>query len=294
MTVFTLYLAADWSAANKPTRGKDSIWLATSRNGSVSARNIPTRFEALRLIEELTVEEKNRGGRTLAGFDFAFGFQEGVAEAVTGQASWRAMWHLLAELVEDDEANRSNRFEVAGELNRRLGRPRFWGKPHQQAERYPLVPSTRPSASVADDRRWIEGVVSGAKPVFQLAYTGAVGSQSLLGIAGLEKLRQRIGAAIWPFETLFTDDLSAHAVFCEIYPSLFLRRHFGEGTKDEAQVRAVAAAIAAYDRAGRIEELLGPPPGAGKAALAAMLREEGSIMGAGVLGRSEGDLSCAS
>jgi precorrin-8X/cobalt-precorrin-8 methylmutase len=204
------------------------------------------------------------------------------------------VWRLLAELARDDEANRSNRFEMAEELNRRLGTPRFWGKPHHHSERYPLIPPRRPSARAADDRRLVEELVPSAKPVFQLAYTGAVGSQSLLGIAGLEGLRRRTGAAVWPFETGFAGDLSARAVLCEIYPSLLVRRHEGEGTKDEAQVRAAASAMAAFDEEGLVGDLLGPPPGMGEEALQVMLREEGSIMGAGVLGKGKGDSSCAS
>jgi precorrin-8X/cobalt-precorrin-8 methylmutase len=289
VSLFTAYLAVDWSAANRPTTGRDSIWVALRRGNQVTAENLPTRQKAIARIEDLMASEAARGGRLLAGFDFAFGYPEGTARALTGKNKWQPLWRLLAELVREEAGNRSNRFEVAEELNRRFGAPLFWGKPHQSAGRYPSIPATRPPASCLRPHRLAERTAGSAKSVFQLAYAGAVGSQSLLGIAALESLRGRTGALVWPFETGFANGLAetSRHVLCEIYPSLLVGRRTGSQVKDEEQVRAVAGAMARFDEAGRLSELLGPPPGTSAAEREAMLREEGSIMGAGVLGVKE-------
>ena len=47
------------------------------------------------------------------------------------------MWDLLAQLVDDRDDNANNRFEVAAELNRRVGPGPgpFWGCPPAAARR---------------------------------------------------------------------------------------------------------------------------------------------------------------
>ena len=49
MGLFDRYIAVDWSAANTPRRGKDSIWIADSAMDSI---NPPTRHEAMVIITD--------------------------------------------------------------------------------------------------------------------------------------------------------------------------------------------------------------------------------------------------
>ena len=45
--LFDAYVMVDWSAAGKPARGKDSIWICYGRRAGVLAvENVPTRHEA--------------------------------------------------------------------------------------------------------------------------------------------------------------------------------------------------------------------------------------------------------
>ena len=86
-------------------------------------------------------------------------------------------------------------------------------------------------------------------------------------------MRRRTGAQIWPFETL--DEGCAH-VLAEIYPSLINPCPMnGIHTKDERQVRAVAAALQQLDMTGELEQYLRAPLNMP----ARVRREEGAILG---------------
>lgn len=118
--------------------------------------------------------------------------------------------------------------------------------------------------------------------MWQLAYAGAVGSQAMLGLARLERLRRgalKDRIAIWPFDTGFARRLDAPAVIAEIYPSLFAVAPAPNEPKDRAQVRAVARRFAALDRAGAFAGLLARPAALGSREAKAALEEEGWIVG---------------
>ncbi|NNU15536.1 hypothetical protein HK107_04290 [Parvularcula sp. ZS-1/3] len=287
MSLFDCVVAVDWSAANARAKGKDSIWVAAGwreeAGHATLCENIPTRMEAVAFLEDLFRKGLERGHRVLAGFDFAFGYPEAQSARVCGAEGWEGLWAYLASEVEDHEDNRSNRFDVAGRMNRRAGEALFWGKPHQHKDRYPNVPAKRPGD--ADPRRLVEERVPSAKSVFQLAYNGAVGSQTILGIAHLERMRRRLGAKVWPFETDFAEDLprAPSLVFAEIYPSLILSSAPDGEVKDKAQVQAFVKELLKRNREGSLAELLSPPEGTSAEEREAMVKTEGSILGAGVL-----------
>lgn len=297
MPLFDEYLVCDWSAANSPKTGKDSIWIATAtrRNGRIvttKPENIRTRHEAMEIIRTACMKAAEDGRRLFAGFDFAFGYPAGTAKAVAGKADWRALWRVLGELIEDDDKNASNRFDVAAFLNRSCfsGTSPFWG--HPAGRTYdglgPKRPKTMPDG-IAEKRR-AETIMAGAQPVWKLAYTGAVGSQSLLGIARLEALRRdpalKRHIAVWPFETGFAQTLEKSVTLAEIYPSAFpVATKEGE-VKDAAQVRTLASAFARLDKADRFRPLLDRPASLDDKALRDVLREEGWIVGAGLLGKT--------
>ena len=217
---FETIVVADWSAANAPTPArpsKDAIWLCIDRGGAREVIYLRTRAEALARIDAVLDE----GRRTLLGFDVAFGAPEGLAAHLTGEARALALWDWLAARVEDGPANRSNRFEVAAAINATLpGTGPFWGRPAHLD--LPGLPATRREVGGhgLPERRAVEARVPGAKPLWQAAYAGAVGSQSILGMAALAALRRRDGVAVWPQETGFAVP-SARIVLAEVYPSLF-------------------------------------------------------------------------
>jgi hypothetical protein len=149
-------------------------------------------------------------------------------------APWRATWSYLTQRVVDDE--KSNRFEVASEINAELGQHApFWGRPASRALAN-LSPrkevSYRGPAALSGLAEWreVERVIRdrGAQPqpVWKLCNTGSVGSQTLLGIPVVDRLRNhdalRDVSHVWPFE-VFVPNLPAAStavVHAEIWPSI--------------------------------------------------------------------------
>lgn len=289
MSAFERYLAVDWSAANGPVGGKDSIWIGeavrTGKSVALSeSRNPRTRAEAMALIEAALIEARGRGERVMVGFDFVFGYPAGAAEALTGTPGWESLWATLAARVEDGPDNRSNRFEVAAALNDGLGVPHYWG--HPQGREYAGLAPTKPRNAYAQvaERRIAEAWTKGPQPVWKLTGIGSVGSQSMLGIARLQKLRTdpRFAGeiAIWPFETDFERDLGRPITIVEIYPSL-LEPAPGVAPRDRAQVEACVTRYAELDSADRLTTILAAPAKLSAADRVAVLAEEGWIAGVG-------------
>jgi len=299
MPLFDRYIAVDWSAANTPRRGKDSIWVGElGPDGRVPSENPPTRHAAMAAIVQRLLSARQRGERIMLGFDFVFGYPRGAAAAIAAgnglsdtsarelQAPWLQLWQFLAAEVSDTPDNSSNRFQLAEAINQRLADgPHFWGHPHQHS--YAALHPKRPPAAYTNipERRVAERYVRSAQPVWKLTGVGSVGSQALLGIARLEALRNdpRFAAetAVWPFETGFADDLSKPITITEIYPSLFPLSEADGLPRDRAQVEITTTRFAELDRAGLLGTFLSPPAGVTAAERAMLIAEEGWIAGAG-------------
>ncbi|MEC9435605.1 MAG: precorrin-8X methylmutase [Pseudomonadota bacterium] len=287
--LFDAVIAVDWSAAARPALGADSIWLALARRDGTeppAPENLPTRAAARERLADLLSGLLDEGRRVLVGFDFPFGLPEGAAAALFGAPGWRAAWAGIEAGLSDAPDNANDRFALAARLNCRGGA--FWGHPRGPAR--PDLPATRPAAFPLPEHRRAEtaAFATGARPktVWQLNGAGSVGGQALTGIASLARLRAdpRLAGrvSVWPFETGFDPAPPApgHAVLAEIYPSL-LPPHPAEAVKDAGQVRAVAGALAALDRKGRLAPLLAAPAGLSAPDLAAVAEEEGWILGLG-------------
>ncbi|MEO1251580.1 MAG: hypothetical protein AAFW81_04445 [Pseudomonadota bacterium] len=287
--LFDVYLIIDWSGANSPKRGKDSIWVAeVARNKgrirSTTPVNPPTRAHAMALLAQRIDRHLGKGQRVFAGFDFPFGYPAGAAKTLTGRSGWRALWTMLAREVEDGEDNASNRFALAARWNEeRLRAPHFWGRPH--AREIPGLPATKPTGAAFRSREYriVERWRPPAKSVWQLAYNGAVGSQAMLGMARLEALRKsyRSCCAIWPYETRWASRLDRPLTIAEVYPSMMTPKLKPGEVKDAAQVRTVASAYARLDSDGAFGDMLARPAGLSAKDNRAVLAEEGWIVGAG-------------
>ncbi len=263
MALFDTHIVVDWSARSKPSPvrpSRDSIWWAAVREGhALEPEYVRTRHEAVRRLCAFIAGELEAGRRILAGFDFPFGYPAGVAERLMGRASACALWDWLAERIEDEPDNANNRYEVAQTINGLWkGVGPFWGRPRQWSQ-FAAIPTTEKERTCRPRERRIADLRAiGAKTVWQLAYSGSVGSQVLVGLPALKRLlgHPRIGGrgAVWPFDTGLRapDTHKAPLVLAEIYPSL-LRTQVGECREDgevldRAQVRVNAAAFARLDR----------------------------------------------
>lgn len=301
--VFDAYVTVDWSAASVPTTGANSIWIACleRRVGALVTTHLvnpPTRAEAEAKLADLLSDLLARDRLTLAGFDFAFGYPAGFAARLAPdlpdeRADWRAVWRWLAARVRDGADNRSNRFEVATELNRLLsGGPfPFWGCPPAQAG--DLLTGTKPAGYGKDglaELRLTERRANGVQPTWKLAYPGSVGSQTLLGIACLERLRHHHwleGAVrVWPLETGLRTlrrpdrgDANWRILLAEIYPSMIPIVTAEGEPRDRAQVRLLAEHYARLDDEGALAPMFAGPDDLTEAARQRIVREEGWILG---------------
>ena len=272
MPLFDFYIMVDWSGGAR-RRGKrpDTIWIA---HGPTIA-NVPltdspfSRTEAVRLIHSLLLEEIKSNRRVLVSFDFAYGYPVDFAaalQAATGKSDrdlpWLMVWQYLSEQITDDEGtapgarpnNRSNRFEVANQINARLSPDQvvgpFWCASPVAAYRY--IPQGRPpepfqtaQGYVVKGLRLTDRRARSGSP-FRLFGTASVGSQSLTGIARLHQLRNdpKLAAvsSVWPFETGWATRAKwlpkrVSILHAEIYPSF--KDPLPDEIKDRGQVQAM-------------------------------------------------------
>lgn len=287
--LFDRIVVADWSAAATPRRGADSIWMATADSSGCVIANIPTRFEALDAIVAAGVA----GQRTLLAVDFSLGFPAGTATALGLVGTpWSSMWGLIDAEIVDDHRNRNNRFDVAARLNAAFraqdadggeGGP-FWGCPPARAdERLTMTKPARVERWPAEFRTVETRLRARGKRPFsswQLSGVGAVGSQSLMGIATLVALCRRLGGdlSVWPFTTgLAAPPEGARLTVAEVWPSLWPVDIPPGMVKDAAQVEATATRLRRMDALGELAAAFGPS--VPDAAVDVVCGEEGWILG---------------
>src|SRR5262249_17578843 len=122
----------DWSAANVPRTGRDSIWICWHDRAGERLANPATRHQAKTLLADWLAEPMGRGERGLMGFGFPVGDPAGFASRLgLSGPPWSAVWGEITRLVSDDERNSNNRFDVAAAINERISGEKFpfWGCP---------------------------------------------------------------------------------------------------------------------------------------------------------------------
>jgi precorrin-8X/cobalt-precorrin-8 methylmutase len=291
--LFDTYLMVDWSGANVPRTGADSIWLHLlgRRDGGLkplALDNPATRHSATLLIRSWLQQLRSEGRRVLVGFDFPLGFPAGTAARLGLAGSpWRAMWDRLDAWLDDAPDNASNRFEVAARLNQSLGAEAFpfWGCPANKAGDFIQsrrlrrhAPGDLPEHRACDKRR------ASLQPVWKLYGNGSVGSQALTGIPRVRFLRDdpelRQVTKIWPFETGFAaPEPETRIVIAEIYPSLIVPAPLQGFPKDAAQVTSIARHFAELDDNELLAFQFAADAGLSAAERRAAEREEGWVLG---------------
>jgi precorrin-8X/cobalt-precorrin-8 methylmutase len=250
--MFDRVVVVDWSASSRPRVGRDSIWIAVvdTASGELATSNPPTRAIACDELDELC----RRRGATLLGVDFSLGYPAGTAAALGLRGTpWRATWDLLRDLVVDTDENENNRFEVAAELNARIGPGPgpFWGCPPRR--RTATLTSTKVDPAPLAVWRTVERSLreDGHRPfsAWQLLGAGSVGSQSLVGIPRLARLEAAWRAAgrhveIWPFGRWDGATPIPDVVIAEVWPSLQSLPALAGRVRDEVQVVETARHLA--------------------------------------------------
>jgi precorrin-8X/cobalt-precorrin-8 methylmutase len=303
--MFDACIFVDWSA--RAGRGpakprKDSVWVGSaSRSAKATAQYCRTRAEATEAVRALLLIAYGRGERVLVGFDFPYGYPSGFAAvAGFGAPPWSATWRSIAELLEDGEDNRSNRFAVAEAVNRRLGDGTgpFWGRPVPrkgvvERVRRSLEPTSPgfPFDARGGGRlarlRLCDARLRGVQECWKLFGVGSVGSQALTGIPRVRSLRfdpvLAPVSAVWPFETGFTRTFASQIIHAEIWPGVVEERvsRRSEAIRDEAQVLALCDWVRGLDDRGELGALFERPPGLEEEQVRTILEEEGWVLGCG-------------
>ena len=261
--MFDTILIVDWSGGND--RGaapkKDAIWTGVARAGvaetPVYHRN---RQVAEDWITNFLTTEHQAGRRVLAGFDFAFGYPAGFGQVLCGSDDPFAIWDWFATHVQD-RAKANNRFDLAGQINALFpGTGPFWGNGlARDIAHLPRKGLARQGHGMAEKRE-AEMQAKGAFPVWQLSGAGAVGSQVIMGLPVLARLRHRFASAlaVWPFEPL-----TAPIALVEVWPSLIGKTIAAtcptDKIKDAHQVEVLARAISAL-APDDLRQMLDTPP----------------------------------
>ncbi|WP_416883718.1 gephyrin-like molybdotransferase Glp [Marivita sp.] len=275
MTAFDTIAIVDWSAGKRaPARpSKDAIWIGVVREGAeqepVYCRS---RIEAEGWLAGFLDAEAQAGRRVLIGFDFPFGYPSGFVRHVTGTDDPLAFWDWLEARITDSEAGENNRFDVASEINRLFDGPGpFWGKPSEEG--WPDVPYRKVGVTYDSfaERRACDLAAKASSSCFQLFFNPTVGSQALMGLPMLARLRRRAGVSVWPFQNW----AEAQTVLVEIWPGLIepaVKEVQSDGIRDAVQVRLLARALAGLS-SERLTALL--------ADVGPEAKEEAWILGAG-------------
>lgn len=294
--IFDAYVIVDWSAAAVPKTGADSIWIGIAERQddagtALRLLNPPTRAEAMEVLADVLSDMVARDRVVLAGFDFAFGYPAGFARSLRpADGTWRGVWKEIGARVRDAGDNANNRFEVASAFNQTIsGGPfPFWGCPGSSSGA--SLGMTRPEGygeGILREYRLTDRAAKGPQPVWKLAYNGSVGSQTLLGIAALHRLRHHpwieAAAQVWPFETGLAPlrrpaGTNWRVLFAEVYPSAFPIAH-SDDVKDARQVRGTLDHLARLDAAGDLAPLFAGPSGLSQAERLLVEREEAWILG---------------
>ena len=310
MPLFDSYIFVDWSAANgaqpqQPTA--DAVWcgeLVPSVNYQQETYH-RTRNDGVAHVTSVLIDHAKENRRVLVGFDFPYGYPTGFANALSlpaGPQSWWQIWAELAERVEDTPENINKRFAAAGELNAIAGNGRagpFWGCPvgtnitNLQA-RSPGFPFAATGGISLQRLRIVETRLPGTQDAWGLFGAGRVGSQALVGLPYVYRLRRHPDLArvsrVWPFETLFTQAPSpSHGPFVlhtEIWPGVVEQRvqelssTNQELIRDRAQVRAMCEWAAELDEQDELGWFFGEPNGLQPKQVQGCIEQEGWILGA--------------
>lgn len=195
-------LSVDWSGAIEERAQRQAIWrcvaTTTGRGLQVEAlENGLTREETIRWLIRIGEDRP----RMLIGLDFAFSLPMGYVAHRLGKD--RETWVDVVEWC-----------VLEGETVLKECPPPFWGRAGSRRPREDELAQHGLRSLLRETER----LAGSAKPVFQLAGPGSVGTGTLRGIPWLMTLREA-GFAIWPFDR----PAERRPTVVEIYPRLFSR-----------------------------------------------------------------------
>ncbi len=311
MLLFESYIIVDWSARNNlapKIPSKDAIWVGelTPSSNDSNEKYFRGRQACFDFIVERLKHYFRLNHRVLLGFDFAYGYPQGLTSALylpaDNKTPWWNIWTEMSARIEDAEDNTNNRFTVASELNGIAGSGNggpFWGVPVGQATDHlypssPGFPFEAKNGIYLERLRIAESRLRQVQETWKLFGVGSVGGQTLVGIPYLLRLRKHADfverSAVWPFETHFTPiptpETGPYVVHAEIWPGVVrdavasITENLKTAIRDQIQVRAMCQWLADSDLKGELGRLFNIPRKLDKHRIQSCIEHEGWILGA--------------
>lgn len=252
--MFDTILMVDWSGGNDrgATPARDAIWTCLNGADPMYHRN---RQVAETYLCDILDQERAVGRRVLAGFDLCFGYPAGLAQTLIGKNDPLALWDWFETRVQDSPKG-NNRFDLAAEINRHFpGVGPFWfNNLNRDIADLPRKASERHGHGLPEARATDQGAFS----PWQLGGAGAVGSQVIMGLPTLSRLRKRYQSdlAVWPFQPADAQIVLAETYFSQLPVAL---AQAIDPIKDAAQVRTYADTFAQLST-DQWDQLLNVPP----------------------------------
>lgn len=298
--IFDTYCFVDWSASSKPSPAKpsaDAIWVGVQSGRSpATAHYFRTRLEAFAFLHAAFSHFIQSGRRVLAGFDFPLAYSHPLLRE-PGVPFWESTWNAFYRQITDDDSNANNRFDVASAINSQLelnSPGPFWGCParYKTLHLRPTAPSfpIERGKAIIQRLRLSEQALPGTQEAWKLLGIGSAGSQALLGIPYLQKLRMEFKNQmhVWPMETGFASNpcKGTSIVMVEAWPGIIHKKvsqqlHANpEQIRDQVQVMQLCAWAKAEDLAGKLSDYFEKPGSLNKTEVERCLKLEGWILGA--------------
>jgi len=311
MPLFETYIFIDWSGRNdlsplNPSAG--AIWVGelTPSSSDLNENYFRGRQDCFYFIVDRLLHHFGLNHRVLLGFDFAYGYPQGLASGLysptDNRAAWWNIWTELSVRIEDTDNNTNNRFTVASELNCIAGSGNggpFWGVPVGQATDHlypksPGYPFKAKNGINLERLRITEIRLRQVQETWKLFGAGSVGGQTLVGIPYLHRLRRHVNfadkSAVWPFETNFTPTptpkTGPYVVHAEIWPGVVkdavasITENQGTAIQDQIQVRTMCQWAADLDLKNELARLFNTPDGLDGGQIQTCIEHEGWILGA--------------
>jgi hypothetical protein len=218
-----------------------------------------------------------------------------------GPHPWRAVWEELGRRITDTVHNVNNRFAAAADLNTILSNSNsgpFWGRPPAMAienlqPHSPAFPFHAACDVLLQQLREVEGRVPRTQATWKLFGAGSVGSQTLVGIPYVKRLRFNADlekvSKVWPFETQFTPTPTPcngpFILHAEIWPGVVeqqvqdLMVRDPPLIRDQAQVRAMCEWAKKCDNEGTFGKFFDTPHDLDQQHIRVCTQEEGWILG---------------
>ena len=294
MRLFDLYVFADYSGASRDA-GKVEVWKSGPTGNPKPIRDGISKYSrqtARIAVERLLDDNDATKVRVVLGFDHQYSWPPRLWNAAKlNDLPWREAIRVLNDGVGGrPQLDIPARYCAA--FNAWCGFEAFWAPIQRKAQSYkissnaptgPTDSSFRVTERASPFRYWPPKINENSRPKPADAVggqgEGAVGGQTICGLAHITKLLKREDLAWWPFDGLHINDpaFAGKHVAVEIYPEI--KRPKDIRKSDENDSIVTCKYVRWHDKNGRLETVMDLRPVLNNKDLVERIRQEGWILG---------------